>query len=63
MDRMLAYRVKVEKRCPDQGTGEHEVNIRGADRGEVEEDLVEAGDRSFVTTVEDRDTTYKTAQT
>ena len=40
--------------------GEREVNIRGADDVEVE-DLVEVGDKSFVTTVEDRDTTRETA--
>lgn len=42
--------------------GEREVNIRDADEAKVEENLVKIGDRSFVTTVEDRDTTREISQ-
>jgi len=42
--------------------GEREANIKGAIETKVEEDLVEIGDMSFVTIVEDQDTTCETAQ-
>ena len=42
--------------------GECKENIKGVVETKVEEDLVEIGDRSFLTIVEDRDTTCETAQ-
>jgi len=42
--------------------GQREVNIRGADEDEEEEDLVEVWDRPFVTTMKEKDTTRETSQ-
>ena len=41
---------------------ERKASIRGTDEAEVEEDVVEVKGRSFVTTVEDQDTTHETSR-
>lgn len=42
--------------------GEREEGIRGADKAEVEGDLVEVEGKSFVRTMGGQDTTHETSQ-